>query len=120
MEISDVGDPVTIDGNVQNVILKRTTSSFITAKSGEILVLGGLQKRTHSKSTSRLGPIPILGDLLGARSRSEVRSELVFFLRPTVLTSTPADNAPAFNQVEQFPKNHRAEVKEALGTQPKL
>ncbi len=117
-EISDVGAPVTIDGNQQNIILKRTTSSFITAKSGEILVLGGLQKKSNSRSTNRLGPIPFLGDLFGTRTRDEERTELVFFLRPTVLTNTPADNTPALNQVEQLPAKHRNEVKNALGVQP--
>ena len=114
-EISDVGDEVKIDNNVQNVILKRTTSSFITAQSGEILVLGGLQKRTNTKSTNRLGPIPFLGDLLGTRSRGEERTELVFFLRPTVLTNTAADNATALKEVDQFPAKHRDLVKDALG-----
>ncbi|MEO6994372.1 MAG: secretin N-terminal domain-containing protein [Lacunisphaera sp.] len=113
-EISDVGDPVTIDGNVQNIILKRTTSSFITAKSGEILVLAGLQKKTNVKSTSRLGPIPFLGDLFGTRTHKEQRDELIFFLRPIVLTNTPADNAPAFQQVDQLPKQQRDEIKSTL------
>ena len=118
-EISDVGaEVITIDSNNQNVILKRTTSQFITAKSGEILVLGGLQKKSSSRSTSRLGPIPFLGDLFGSRSRSEDRTELVFFLRPVVLSNTPADNAPALNEVEQFPAKHREEVKKILGAQP--
>jgi general secretion pathway protein D len=103
-EISDVGSEViTIDGNQQNVILKRTTSSFITARSGEILVLGGLQKKSNSRSRTRLGPIPIIGDLLGRRSRSEDRTELVFFLRPVVLTNSAADNATAMKQLEQLP-----------------
>ncbi len=114
-EISDVGDPVTIDGNTQNIILKRTTSSFITANSGEILVLAGLQKKTNVKSTSRLGPIPFLGDLFGSRTHKEQRDELIFFLRPIVLSNTPADNAPAFNEVEQLPKQQRDEIKKTLG-----
>ena len=114
-EISDVGPEVTIDNNKQNVILKRTTSSFITAKSGEILVLGGLQKKSNKKSTNRLGPIPILGDLLGSRSRSEERTELVFFLRPIVLTNTVADNSEAYKRLEELPKKPREEVKQELG-----
>lgn len=114
-EISDVGDPVTIDGNVQNIILKRTTSQFITAKSGEILVLAGLQKKTNVKSTSRLGPIPFLGDLFGTRTHKDQRDELIFFLRPTVLTNTPTDNAPAFNEVDQLPKKQRDDIKNTLG-----
>ena len=102
-EISDTGDPVTIDGNVQNVINKRKTQSFITAKSGDILVLGGLQKKATTRSTSRLGPIPFIGDLFGTRTSEDRRTELIFFLRPTILTNTAADNAPALKQVEQLP-----------------
>lgn len=119
-EISDVGAPVTIDGNTQNIILKRTTSQFITAHSGEILVLGGLQKRSDTHSTNRLGPLPLLGDLLGTRKRDTERTELVFFLRPTVLTNTPADNSAALQQVENFPPPQREQVKQALapGSRP--
>ncbi len=113
-EISDVGDPVTIDGNQQNIILKRTTSSFITAKSGEILVLGGLQKRSNVKSTNRLGPIPILGDLFGTRTHRTQRDELIFFLRPTILTATDSDNVPALNEVDQLPKKQRDDIRETL------
>lgn len=102
-ELSDTGDPVTIDGNVQNVINKRRTQSFITAKSGEILVLGGLQKKTNKRSSSRFGPFPFIGDLLGARTRDELRTELIFFLRPIVLTNTAADNISALKQVDEFP-----------------
>jgi len=114
IEISDVGDPVTIDGNVQNIILKRKTDQFITAQSGEIIVLGGLQRKSNLKGTSRLGPIPVLGDLLGTRTTDNQRTELIFFLRPTVLTNTPADNVSAMQQVEQMPKVPQAQVKEAL------
>ncbi len=118
-EISDVGDTVKVDANTQYVILKRTTSSFITAKSGEILVLGGLQKKAEGKSTSRFGPIPFIGDLFGARTRTNHRTELVFFLRPTVLTNTSMDNAPALEEVEHFPAKQRDAVKQVLGVQPK-
>ena len=116
-EISDVGEKVSIDGNDQNVILQRKTSSFITARSGQILVLGGLQKQSTTRSSSRLGPIPFLGDLLGTRTRGQERTELVFFIRPVVLNNTDEDNAPALNEVEQFPKKQRELVKEALGLQ---
>ena len=114
LEISDVGDPVTIDGNTQNIILKRKTDQFITVQSGEIIVLGGLQRKSNLKSTSRLGPIPILGDLFGTRTRDTNRTDLIFFLRPTVLTNTPADNLSTLERVEHLPNKQRAQVKEAI------
>jgi general secretion pathway protein D len=96
-EVNDILGEITIDGNPQPRIGRRTTESFISVRSGEIIVLGGLQRSSQSKSTSRLGPIPILGDLLGSRTRENTRTDLVFFLRPTVLTNTAADNTPAFS-----------------------
>lgn len=102
-ELSDTGDPVTIDGNVQNVINKRSTESYVTAQSGDILVLGGLQKKRSARSTSRLGPIPIIGELFGTRTREELRTELIFFLRPVILSNTASDNQSALNRVEELP-----------------
>lgn len=113
-EVNDILGDITIDGNPQPRIGRRTTESFVSVKSGEIIVLGGLQRTSKSKSTSRLGPIPFLGDLFGSRSRDDTRTDLVFFLRPTVLTNTPADNIPALQQVDQLPKEPRARIHEAL------
>lgn len=113
-EVNDILGDVTIDGNPQPRIGRRSTESFVSVKSGEIIVLGGLQRNSQSRSTSRLGPIPIIGDLFGSRSRQNTRTDLVFFLRPTVLTNTSADNAAALQQVEKFPKQQREQVKQAL------
>jgi general secretion pathway protein D len=76
----------------------------VSAKSGDILVFGGFQKQIDSKSTSRLGPIPIIGDLFGARSKRTSHQELIFFLRPTVLTNNPlVDNAETMQHVDRLP-----------------
>jgi general secretion pathway protein D len=113
-EVNDVLGDITIDGNPQPRIGRRSTESFVSAKSGEIIVLGGLQRSTQSRSTSRLGPVPIVGDLLGARTREKTRTDLIFFLRPVVLTNTDKDNSAAYEQVEQLPKDPRKELKKLL------
>jgi general secretion pathway protein D len=112
---TDVEEPlqdVIIDGNAQAHTSKRTTDSYITAKSGEIIVLGGLQKTTDSSSTSRLGPIPIIGDLLGTRTKAKHRTDLIFFLRPLVLTNTTADNDEFMKRLDGMPQ--KGEVKAML------
>jgi general secretion pathway protein D len=103
---------VVIDGNSQPHTSERTTQSYVTAKSGEIVVLGGLQKTTDSATTSRLGPIPIIGDLFGTRTKAKHRTDLIFFLRPMVLTNTPADNAEYIKRLDGMP--HKEEVKAML------
>ncbi len=111
-KVDDVLDTVLIDGNAQPIIGSRTVTSFVSAKSGEIVVLGGLQRKTQSRSTSRLGGIPIIGDLLGSRRREQTRTDLVFFLRPYVLTNTAADNAEALERLKGSPQ--QKEVQSAL------
>jgi general secretion pathway protein D len=117
--VDDVLGEIEIDGNPQPRIGKRNTNSFVSARSGEIIVIGGLQRTSKSKRTNRLGPIPIIGDIFGNRSRENTRTDLVFFLRPTVLTNTPADNAAALEQLEKFPEKQREPVREALKLGPK-
>jgi len=99
-DISDVTGEVKIDNNTQYIIGKRKTTSYITARSGQIYVLAGYQKNKDSRGTSRLGPIPFIGDLLGGRTNNKNRVELVIFLRPVVLTNTVADNLDAMRRVE--------------------
>jgi general secretion pathway protein D len=103
---------VIIDGNAQPHTSERTSQSYVTAKSGEIIVLGGLQKTTDSYSTSRLGPIPIIGDIFGKRTKEKHRTDLIFFLRPTVLTNTAADNAEFLKRLDGMP--HKDEVNRLL------
>lgn len=113
-EVNDILGEITIDGNPQPRIGRRSYDSFVSARTGEVVVLGGLQRTSKSRNSSRLGPIPIIGDLLGARSREDARTELVLFLRPTVLTNTAEDNAPALRQVDQLPPEQRDRIRRAL------
>src|SRR5690606_34259595 len=101
-----------IDGNPQPRIGRRSTKSFISVKSGETIVLGGLQRNSRRRNTNRLGPIPFIGDLLGTRRREDTRTDLVFFLRPYVLTNTAADNVDALRRIDAGPQ--RDAVRAAL------
>lgn len=113
--VEDVIDELLIDGNPQPIIGTRETTSYITAKSNDIIVLGGFQKNTGTRTTSRLGPIPIIGDIFGSRRKTENRQDLIFFLRPVVLTNNPhADNAPAMKNLDQMP--HREEIRQHLNS----
>lgn len=104
IELTDLGDPILIDGNQQYKINTRKTESYVTARNGEIIVMGGFRQNSDHKGHSRLGGIPIIGDILGPRSRDKDRRELIFFLRPYVLTNNPAvDNSDTMKRIEQLP-----------------
>jgi MSHA biogenesis protein MshL len=66
----------------------RESDTVIRAKSGEIVVIGGLMQSIISKSDSKiplLGDIPILGNLFTNKRDSEVKKELVILIKPTVV-----------------------------------
>lgn len=75
------------DGLRQPTVNKREAKSFLNVGDKEIVALGGYQSSTINKSRSRLGPIPIIGDLLGPRSSNSKRTELMVFIRPHVIRS---------------------------------
>lgn len=114
--VEDILGSVLLDGNDQPIIGRRTTDSFVSAMSGEIVVLGGLQRKVTTKSTSRLGPIPFLGDLFGSSTDVEEKQELIIFLRPYVLNGSAVDNLDALSRATSSAIG--PEVKKALDNVP--
>ena len=111
--VEDVTGEVLVDQNKQYVIGRRESTNYVSAKSGDIIVIGGFRKKSKLSSASRFGPVPIIGDLLGSRSRGDTVSELVFFVRPVVLENNPAaDNAEAIRRIEGW--HSRDDVKKEL------
>ncbi len=87
-KVDDVVGNTTIDGNTQPIIGHREATSFVNVQDGQMVVLGGLQQSKLTNSRSKLGfiwEIPILSNLLGGRNNEVDRTELLFFVRPTVL-----------------------------------
>lgn len=68
----------------------RQSDTLIRARSGEIVVIGGLMQTVKSDSVSRtplLGAIPGLGQLFTSKKQVEQKKELIILLRPTVISS---------------------------------
>ena len=66
----------------------RESDTVIRAKSGEIVVIGGLMQSIISEAESKtplLGDIPILGNLFTNKRNSEIKKELVILIKPTVV-----------------------------------
>jgi general secretion pathway protein D len=114
--VEDILGTTILDGNDQPIIGRRTTDSFVSAMSGEIVVLGGLQRTVTTKSTSRLGPIPIIGDLFGSSTNLEEKQELIIFLRPYVLNGSAVDNLDALSRATNSAIG--GEVKKVLDNVP--
>jgi MSHA biogenesis protein MshL len=68
----------------------RETDSIIRAKSGQVVVIGGLmqnQKRITSSGIPYLRDLPIIGVLFGQNRETTIQSELVILIQPTVVNS---------------------------------
>ncbi|MGS2717658.1 pilus (MSHA type) biogenesis protein MshL [Eionea flava] len=66
----------------------RESDSIVKAKSGEVIVLGGLmQERLNNVKGTRpgLSNIPLIGRLFNSTNDTRVKSELIILLKPTVV-----------------------------------
>lgn len=92
---------VTINGNSMPVTSRREATSFVSVADGDVVVLAGLQEKESSKNKGKLwllGDIPVLGKaLFSPKNRSETRSEMIVFIKPTIVTN-PIENERYFEQ----------------------
>lgn len=75
-------------GAVDLITNKRTISTRVMVPDGAILVLGGLTTedvQERLESVPGLGEIPLLGELFKYRRNSNVKRNLMVFIRPTIL-----------------------------------
>ena len=66
----------------------RESDTIIRAKSGEIVVIGGLMQSETREFESRvpyIGAIPVLGNLFKSKQDVETKKELVILIKPTVV-----------------------------------
>ena len=123
--VDDVIDHTIIDNNQQPIIGHREATSFINVQDGQIVVLGGLQQTKLTADRTKLGffyEIPILSNLLGARTHEADRTELLLFVRPHVIppggTTADADKTidtlSNKDQVHQYLQNPAKPPKENL------
>ena len=74
---------------------KRSIESNVMVDDGQILVLGGLIEDRYTDNKSKvplLGDIPYLGSLFRTETRDRKRTNLMVFLRPTVLRDADTSN----------------------------
>jgi general secretion pathway protein D len=88
-EVSSIAGPVS--ARFQDLILnKREIETTITVDDGEIVGIGGLLDDNDRRTLDRiplLGDIPVIGNLFRSRGRSRARTNLMVFIRPTILRS---------------------------------
>jgi general secretion pathway protein D len=88
-EVSSIAGPVS--GRSADLILnKREIETVITVDDGEIVGIGGLlddNERRTIEAIPFLGDLPVVGNLFRSKSRSRAKTNLMVFIRPTILRS---------------------------------
>jgi len=92
-QVSSIAGPVSSD-NSDLILNKREVETTLTVDDGQIAIIGGLlsddERRTIEK-VPLLGDIPGLGQLFRSRAKQRTKTNLMIFIRPTVLR-TPEDS----------------------------
>ena len=88
-EISSIAQSAA--GAVDLITNQRIVETTVIVDDGEILVLGGLLEDVLRESDQRvpvIGRIPLLGNLFRARKTEKIKTNLMVFIRPTILRDT--------------------------------
>jgi general secretion pathway protein D len=88
-EVSSVAGPVSSRSS-DLILNKRQFETTLTVGDGQLLAIGGLLNDDERRTLERvplLSDIPIIGELFKSRSRSRSKTNLMVFIRPTVLRS---------------------------------
>ena len=86
-EVSSVDSTTNASGIITN---KRSVDSTVLVDDGQIVVIGGLIQDTVSEGVDKipvLGDLPLIGGLFKYNTRTRNKTNLMVFLRPTLLRS---------------------------------
>lgn len=88
-EVSSVAGPVALNSS-DLITNKREVETTVLVRDGEIIVLGGLVEEDEQISLDKvpfLGDIPIVGRAFQSEGKSKRRTNLMVFMRPTIVKS---------------------------------
>lgn len=89
---------------------KRSIESTVVVDDGAILVLGGLISDEYTDTKSKvplLGDLPLIGNFFRSESREKRRSNLMVFLRPTILRDAASSNKLSLDRYDLIRANQK-------------
>jgi general secretion pathway protein D len=103
-EVSEVAGTTSSDID-SPTIQQRRLKTRIQVEDGQLIVLGGLLRSSRSLGDAGvpyLSRLPVVGGLFRTRDTTERQTELVMFLRPTVIRARPDIDAITDEMVGRF------------------
>ncbi len=115
-EVSSIFGPVSRESG-ELITNKRQIETTVLVNDGQIIVLGGLIEDDEQLSVDKvplLGDIPILGNAFKSTDKSRRRTNLMVFLRPSIVTGANdlravTDRKYNFIQAEQLQRSRTGE-----------
>jgi MSHA biogenesis protein MshL len=108
-EVTDQTKTFTTGGREESLPLAfstvRESDSIIRARSGQLVVIGGLMRDEVAErriGTPGLGRLPLLGHLFSSRNDESIKTELVILLRPIVIGDDSAWTDMAQERLERI------------------
>lgn len=101
LEITVTADDYATTSTNNNTINTRTVVTNANIGNNEVLVIGGLTKKTTtdaSLATPLLSRIPIVGYFFKRRSKNILKSSLMIFIQPTVIKPRIGGGADAYTK----------------------
>ena len=105
-EISNIAQSAA--GAVDLITNQRIVETTVIVDDGEILVLGGLLEDVLRESDQKvpvLGSIPVIGNLFRARKTEKIKTNLMIFIRPTILrdaATTALETNQKYNMIRDL------------------
>ncbi|WP_354355795.1 type II secretion system secretin GspD [Variovorax boronicumulans] len=84
---------------------KRSIESSVLVEDGGLIMLGGLLSDTYNTNIEKVplaGDIPVLGNLFKNENRTRNKSNLMMFLRPTVMRDGASSEAFAYDRYDEI------------------
>ena len=97
-KVNNLGAANNISGTSAPTINKREAKSSVAVQDGSTIALGGLiqeSKTVNEQKVPVLGDIPFLGHLFKSQVNLKTRTELIIFIRPTVMRNDAAASVEA-------------------------
>lgn len=99
-EVSNVDSTSNPAGIITNV---RSLATNILAEDGQIIALGGLIGDDSTEGTEKvtfLGDLPLIGNLFKYRKNTRKKTNLLIFLRPTVIRNADQSNSISLDRYD--------------------
>lgn len=103
-EVSSIFGPVVSD-STDLITNRRAIETVVQVDAGQVIVLGGLIQEDVQKSESGiplLRSIPVVGRVFRSEGNSRKRTNLMVFLRPTIVSTTEQARAVTDRQFQTF------------------